>query len=320
MARFIHSVLAQNESVTAGTTISYDLPVNPLSFVLFTLRFSQNLADTQLNLNNARLMVSKLEVLFKGSPVFTANGIDITAMNAMVMGFQPWLGNSDGEDNDLLYLPMLIPMGRFPWKPDECFPRSTRGELILQVTYAATFADIDAVTAQIETVELPEASPSRYLRMTTLSVTPTATGELDVELPIGNPIPGVLFFGTTIPTNATSTKTLVYVQILLDNERRFYSQTNHESWRQLAAMKHAPPYAQGLHTHQTDGAIYAQYADTSAAKYAEDWVANHLYLDFDVLNDGLYLLETSGLNNIVARINAGDTNALRVLPLELVGV
>ena len=37
------------------------------------------------------------------------------------------------------------------------------------------------------------------------------------------------------------------------------------------------------------------------------------------LLDGCYVLETAGASDIVARIYAGDTAALRVLPLELIG-
>jgi len=42
-------------------------------------------------------------------------------------------------------------------------------------------------------------------------------------------------------------------------------------------------------------------------------------LDFDPMMDGMYVLDTAGASDIVARIYAGDTNAIRVLPLELIG-
>ncbi len=316
--QFLHSVLAQNEAVTAGTVISYDLPVNPLSFILLTLRFQQDKADVQLDWDKVDAMLAKVEVLYKGSAIFSANGSDIEALNAMLMGYVPWINNRYGDDDEYTFFTFLIPLGRKPYLPSECFPKSTRGELILQITYQAAFTDIDNVSAQIETVELPEASPERYLRVTTLSVTPTAAGEMDVELPIGNLIAAVLFFGTTIPLADANLQTMTYSQLLLDNVRHYFSHTNFECWRQMAALRYQPPIAHGYHIHQLDGATYAQYMDTGVVKYRNDRSLQHLIWDFDPLRDGTYLLDTKGKADVVARIYAGDTSALRVLPCELV--
>jgi len=319
MAEFIHSVLAQNEAVVAGTVISYDLPVNPLSFILVTLRFQQNSADVQLDWDNVDAMIAKLEVLYKGSPVFSACGSDIEALQCMLLGYEPWITNRLGDDDEYTFFTFLVPLTRFLYSPTEAFPRSMRGELMLQITYQTPFVCIDNVSAQIETVELPDASPSQYLRTTTLSVTPTAAGELDVELPIGNRIAGVLFFGTTVPLVDVNTQTLTYSQLLVDNQRRYFSQTNFENWRQLAALRYKPPIAHGYHIHQLDGAAFAQYMDTTVVKYRNDRCIQHLFWDFDPTRDGAYLLETAGRSDVVARIYAGDAGALRVLPLELLG-
>ncbi|KPK74935.1 MAG: hypothetical protein AMJ79_12850 [Phycisphaerae bacterium SM23_30] len=320
MGEFIHSVLANYEAVTAGTVVTYDLPVNPLSFILMTLRFQQDKADLQLDWDNVDAMLSKVEVLYKGSAVFSANGSDIEALQAMCFGFEPWIHNRYGDDDDYTYFTFLIPLGRKLYHPAECFPRSTRGELQLQVTYAASFTDIDAVYALFETVELPEASPGRYLRVTTLSRTPSAAGELDIELPIGHPIAGVLFWGTTVPLADANTQTCQYLQILVDNYRRYFSETNFECWHQLAALRYKPPIAHGYHIHQLDGAAYAQYMDTSVVKYRNDRCIQHHWIDFDPNRDDMYLLQTAGKSDVIARIYAGDTNPLRVLPCELVGV
>ena len=320
MTEFIHSVLAQNEAVAVSTVVSYDLPVNPLSFILVTLKFTQNQANTQLDWDNVDAMISKIEVLYKGSAIYSSNGSDLEALDAMLLGYVPWIGNRLGADNEYTFFTFLIPMGRRLYRPEECFPRSVRGELILQITYAAAFTQIDNVYAQIETVELPEANPGKYLRVTTLSVTPTAAGELDIELPIGNEIAAVLFFGTTVPLADANTQTLQYSQLLIDNQRHYFSHMNFECWRQMAALKHRPPTEHGYHIHQIDGSVFAQYMDTSVVKYRNDRTIQHTWWDFDPTDDGMYLLNTAGASDIVARIYAGDTNALRVLPVELVGV
>ena len=316
---FIHSVLAQNETVTAGTVISYDLPVNPLSFILLTLRFQQNKADVQLDWDKVDAMLSKVEVLYKGSAIQSYNGSDLEALDATLLGYVPWIGNRYGDDDEYTFFTFLIPLTRFLYSPKEAFPASIRGELILQLTYAASFTDIDGVSAQIETVELPDAAPERFLKVTTLSVTPAAAGELDIELPIGNILAAVLFFGTTVPLAAANVQTLQYGQLLIDNMRRYISHTNFECWRQLAALRHKPPTAHGYHIHQLDGATYAQYMDTSVVKYRNDRTIQHLWWDFDPTREGEYLIDTKGFSQFVARVYAGDTSALRVLPVELMG-
>jgi hypothetical protein len=310
--------MAQNETVTAGTVVTYDLPVNPLSFILLTLRFQQNKADVQMDWDKVDAMLNKVEVLYKGSAVFSACGSDIEALQAMLLGYVPWINNRYGDDDEYTYFTFLIPLGRKPYSPKECFPRSTRGELLLQITYAAAFTDIDGVSVQIETVELPEAAPERFLRVTTLSVTPSAAGELDIELPIGNTLAAVLFFGTTVPLADANVQTLTYSQFLVDNVRRYFSHTNFECWRQLAALKHRAPTEHGYHIHQLDGATYAQYMDTGVVKYRNDRSIQHIIWDFDPLDDGMFLFDTKGASDVVARIYAGDTSALRVLPCELV--
>ena len=315
---YIHSVLAQNETVTAGTVPTYDLPVNPLSFILLTLRFQQNKADVQLDWDNVDAMLSRVEVLYKGSAIFSACGSDIEALNVNMLGYVPWITNRLGDDNEYTFFTFLIPMTRFLYSPQEAFPRSVRGELILQITYASSFTDIDGVSAQIETVELPDAVPDRFLKVSTLSVTPTAVGELDVELPIGNVLAAVLFWGTTVPLADANTQTLTYGQLLIDNMRKYISHTNFECWKQLAALRHMPPIAHGYHIHQLDAAAYAQYMDTSVVKYRNDRCIQHLWWDFDPTRLGEYLIDTRGFSQFVARIYAGDTNALRVLPCELV--
>jgi len=318
LAEFIHSVLAQNEAVAQNTVISYDLPVNPLSFILLTLRFQQNKADLQADWDNIDAAIAKVEVLFKGSAIFSANGSDIEALSAMLLGYVPWINNRLGDDDEYTYFTFLIPMGRKLYSPVECFPRSTRGELILQITYQAAFSEIDNVSAQIETIELPEAAPDRYLRVTTLSVTPTAAGEMDIELPIGNLLAAVLFFGTTVPLADANLQTLTYSQLLVNNVRRYFSHTNFECWRQLGGFHQYPPIAHGYHIHQLDGATYAQYMDTSVVKYRDDRTIQHLFWDFDPTKDGQYLFDTAGKSDVVARVFAGDTSAIRVLPCELV--
>lgn len=315
---FIQSILAHDEAVTAGTVATYDLPVNPLSHVLLTLKFAQNLANDSLAFGNIPAMIDRIEVLYKGSAVFSMNGIDALACGIFVNGFESWGMNADGNDDDERSFTFLVPMTRILYSPRECFPATTRGELILQITYAAAFTDIDTVRAQIETVEIPGASPEQFIKQTTKAVTPSATGQLDIELPIGNDISELVLTGATIPAADADTATLNLLEILVDNVNKFYPESNIETIHNMAGRLRAAPGYWGYHVHRLDAANYAQWDDTSEAIPADHVINCHLHLPFDIFRDGNFALRTEGASDVVLRVDAGDTGAIRVIPVEIV--
>jgi len=316
--QFIHSVLAHDETVAVGTVITYDLPVNPLSHILVTLKYAQNLANDLVAFGNMPAIISKLEVLYKGSAVFSMNGIDMLACGIFVNRFESWGMNADGNDNDERAYTFLVPMTRTLYSPHEAFPRTTRGELVLQITYAAAFDNIDTVRAQIETVELPDAAPEQFIKMTTLSVTPSAAGPLDIELPIGNKISELVLAGTTIPAANADLATIDKMEILVDNINRFYSESNIETIHGMAGRLRCPPGYWGYHVHRLTAAAFAQWDDTSAAIPADHIINCHLHLPFDIFRDGVYALETRGKSDVILRVDAGDTEAIRCIPVEIV--
>ncbi len=315
---FIHSVLAQNETVTASTVVSYDLPVNPLSHILITIKCQQDLANYSSEWGEYRGIITKIEVLYKGSAIFSMTGCDCLDSSLFLLDFENWSINNDGVDNDYRWLTYLVPLGRKLYFPRECFPASTRGELILQITYATAMGSYDNIKAQVETVEMPDAAPERYLRMTTLSATPAATGDYDVDLPIGNPISDLIMFGTTIPTADADTKTISSVQILVDNIRRFYSHVNFETLHSMGGLDGRAPGYYAKHEHILRSASYAQFDRTGTVMPANHTADDMLHLPFDIHRDGEFILETAGKSSVVCRINAGVADAIRVIPCEIV--
>jgi len=315
---FIHSVLAQDEPVVAGSTAPYDLPVNPLSFVLVTLKYTRTdaAADGIPTYPIVLALMAKIEVLYKGSAIFSMSGADAVAAGLLVAGFESWGHNYLGAALEETSFTFLVPMTRTLYSERECFPRSTRGELQLQITYAAALTGATAVKAQIETVELPQAAPEQYLRMTTLSLTPAVAGEHDVELPIGNPISELVLFGTTFPAGVADAATLGYLQILVDNHRRFYSHTNFETVHNMAGRMRCPPGYWFGHQHWLE----ALTSLTGWQFPGNHMLKEYVHLPFDIFRDGRYALETAGKSDVVLRIgvDVGATTALRVIPCEIV--
>jgi hypothetical protein len=224
-------------------------------------------------------------------------------------------------DNDVWRVMLRLSFSRRPFWMNEGFPASRAGELQIRYTPAATFTGVDGTSLQVETEEILDAQFSRFLKYTTLSRTPTATGESDVDLPIGNPYTGILLFGTTAPAAAAVTASMREVRILIDNQEAFVPRTRwdalHQNYRGLAGL------AGWLveHTHlENTATAYTQNATTLAM--ISGVTVDNLYgfLDFDPLRDGSYILPTEGRSSVKLRINADVADAQRIIPIELISV
>lgn len=296
MARFIHSVIAHDEAATDGGVDTWELPVNPLSHLILTRR-CLNVTD-EGTLDEILETIDKIEVLYQGAAIMSFNGADLFALNHVLFHDQPFLSNQVDTDDATRWLSMVIPFGRKTFLLDECFHATHRGELVLQISDSGTDTAVDNRAWQIEAVELPGANPQRHLKVTTLTKTPTATGEHDVDLPINNDYVGVLLKATTKPTGTSWNASFDWVKLLANNEEYDYAQSYWESLRgdMINRIGHRENY---------DGS-----AD-------DDDIALYAYLDFDPREDRNFLLETRGLSDLTLRTSADVADAIRVLPVEL---
>lgn len=317
---FTQSVVVPDETITAGTSPSYDLPVSPLSFCLLTIKFAQNLANDAMVFANVAAMLDKVEVLYKGSGVVSLNGLDLLACGLLVCDFESWGVNNAGNDNDLRSFTFMVPFGRQLYSPLECYPATSRGELVLQTTWAATFTEIDGATLLVSGIELPDAHPERFLKMTTSAFTPTGTKEFDMELPIGNQISDVVLWGTTIPAADVATRTIQKIQIRKNNSEYMYSQVNFETLHGMMGRQRPAPGYYGSHVHRLTAAAFAQWDDTGPVIPGNHILSNHLLVPFDVRRDGMHILQTEGSKDLCIRIKPDVAAAVRVIPCEVVAV
>jgi len=317
---FIHSVLWQDEPILLATPYSRDLPVNPLSHVLVTSSFVRTAAAAAglPLLVNTINQLARIEVLYKGSAVFSMSGWDAVAAGLYIADFESWGINTSGIIAEECSFTWCIPFGRVLYNPNECFPRTTRGELTLQLTWVVAGADITSQLMQVETVELPDASPSQFLKMTTISVSIPAIGQLDVPLPIGNPISDIVLWGNTIPAGAATNRTLHQLTILANNKTGYYGLTNYETHHNMAGRLRAAPGFWGSHIHW----VAAAPGLTEAVIPCNHLLACYSHLPFDIFRNGEYALKTQGLSSLCLRMNtrivpaAADT--ARLIPCEIV--
>lgn len=301
MARFIHSVPVPNEAIPGGTVTTHDLPVNPLSFINIVLQWTTGTAHTTIGAILG--MITQIEVLFKGSAVFSLNGFDTYALGRFLLRRAEHEDNMSGSTTEVRWLNLPILFGRQPYAPGEAFPASQRGALQLRITWAALDADVSLLFMLVESVELPEATPTDFLKATTLVRTSTA-GQNDIELPIGNRIHAVMTYQTSKPADAAWASSIAHMEILADNTQIYY--TSH-FWEGARAMMQY--WTDPVHRLEAAGAILT---DTDLYPF--------LWMPFDVRLDGEYILDTAGLAALIFRYDAEVQDLIRVIPVEVLAV
>jgi len=315
--RFIHSILAVNQAIAADGEQNYDLPVNPLSVILLHL---SPLNETSTIANYAAMAglltgLDNIRMTYRGTSVLDLTGEDLVAFLTLATRFDIRQSNMVETDDDRRSLVIPIPLSRKPYDQQECFPEVKRGESVLTCTWDIAATPFDGLRISIETIELPDATPTHFQRITTIAQTFAATGPNHVDLPIGNVIRGILCFGTTGFAGATPAPTLGELRLLLDNIEYGYSATDFEVSRAIAALTKGRLGAYSDHFHGVDASGGAQ-EDTQQQQHGISKFDNYTYLDYDPTEDDAYSIVTGGAGRVHLRVDAETADAARFLPIE----
>ena len=280
--------------------IEKDLPIEPLSHVILT--FDHFNATDEATLIEMLGFINKITVAKLGVPVLSLESEDLYAQNCYLFGRRPVYTGKLGTDNLNRSLTLMVPMGRKLYDPKECYPATKKGELTLDVDTTLPETTIDNAVVNIETVTLPGATPSRFLKSTMLTVTaPGATGDNDVDLPLGNDIVAMCLRLTTWLTAATHTLGVDYVQLLVnDNNYGYQSARIHclsGDMINILDTQHGVIGAQGL--------IQPSQC---------------VFLDFDPRRNDEFLLQTVGKTSAKLRLEMGVDEATYLSLYELVKV
>lgn len=299
MGRFIRSSLLEDH--TAATEVKkLDLPTNPLSHLIISLD-GYNATD-EATLAEILAFINKVEVTHFGRTVLSLEGEDLAALDAYLYGGMPVLSNNIATDNATRCLSLIVPFGRKVFTPDECYPATKKGELTLSLDYTAPATSMDNGTLNIEAVELLDASPSHYLKSTYRSVSaPGATGDNDVDLPIGNELIALMLWNTTFPAASSHTYGIDNVKLLVDN----------------VEFNYASARAQCL---VGDMIFRLSTLPRDIAAFGQVLPDNTFWMDFDPHGDGQWLIDTAGKSSVVVRLTMGVDEACRVVVLERVSV
>jgi len=286
------------DHTTATETIELDLPIDPLSHVLIAMD-AYNVTD-EATLAELLAFVNWVDIARKGVTVFHAQSEDLYAMNCRHFGHYPELTGKLATDNEARNLCLIVPLGRRVFDPTECHPATKRGELVLRINTTVPAASADESTINVECVSLPGATPTAYLKTTEYVIgAPAGTGNNFIDLPLGNKIVRVQLRLTTIPTTSSHTYGVDLATVLVDNNESGYVSAR----------------AQCL---QADHGLVIDHQHGSIAAQGVDQIDNVVWLDFDPVNDGQFLLDTEGHESVQLRLEMGVAEATTALIHELV--
>lgn len=296
----LRSTMIDDESITASQVKTIDLPINPLSAVIITLK-GLNKDATETTLAEILERLTKITISRMGETLYDISGADLYALNCVMFGHEPIQTNRIATENATISLTLILPFGRKMYDPEECHPATRKGEFKLQITFSATETGCDGLILLVETLELIGATPRRHLKVYTLSDSATAAGEEDLDLPIGNVLAGILLFSTVVPTAVAWTTTIDWIKLMRDNVEHQIAKTKWEA----------------LH-----GELLRRvgYLGDHSAAFGDDLIHKYSLLDFYPLGDDRFLVDTKGASSLKLRLYAGDTSAYRALPIELVSV
>lgn len=280
--------------------IEKDLPIEPLSHLILTFGFFN--ATDEGTLIEVLGFINKITVAKLGVPILNLESEDLYAQNCYLFGRRPVCTGKLGTDNLARSLTLMVPMGRKLYDPKECFPATKKGELTLDLDTTVPATTLDNGVVNIETVSLPGATPSRFLKSTMQTITaPGATGDNDVDLPLGNDIVAMCLRLTTWLTATTHTLGVDYVQLLI-NDNNFGYQSAHATCLMgdminIMETQHGAIAAQGL--------IQPSQC---------------VFLDFDPRKNDEFLLKTAALTSAKLRLEMGVDEATYLALYELVKV
>lgn len=319
--QFLRSLMGAEETAANGVVIERDLPVNPVTGVLITVKFLNDTGTaSQYTIIAAALAVlSNINVAYRGANIIDGSGADLAQLMACMTGEAPSETAATTGNDAARSVTLPLYFGRTPYDPKECFPATRRGDLILRITPSLPQTGIDTVEIVCESIELLDAKPERFAKVTTISRVFNSTGDQDIDLPISNRIAGALLFD---PLAAGNTDDLYWwgkSVLAVDNVQQYYNATTWQSLRgeylrRYPSNQYVPHQHAGLANTSTGVLVTYEQAIGAAQGCA------YAYMDLDPLKDDSYLLDTRGAARVFLRttVQAATANAARCLPIEIV--
>jgi hypothetical protein len=318
-APMIYSVILPERAVVASSVQQFALGVNPVAAIDVMLTGTWSGASNTLGPATILSHFASFRITRKGAAMIDVIARDAPFVGLMIADFTPFYQAGANVAGSRFALGFRMPFTTRPGDPEQCLPAVNRGDLLFEYTSNALPGTISALNISLMQMEVPGINPTNFIRTTTLQRTPTATGDLDVDMPGGGLMIGASLFGTTVPNAGANTKTINTARILFNNEEEQIVSSTWEHLAMLAIQRGGDIPSLIDHVHiENSAAAYTQNVITNGPQNQVSTFANYAYLDLDPTRDGRFALDlrndgtNRGLGQI--RLNCGDTQPLRVIP------
>lgn len=320
--RFLRSIVQDEQIIAAaGQVAPFDLPVNPLSFLVLSVlleRPDEDATSAHRIVSDAFLGIGDVSIRHKGEMILQGSLADLAMLGGILIDYTPF-GHFRAGLGQLQSVAFVLPFARFPYWPEEGFPATQRGNLRMHIECLdATPGSATELRFAVEAVELIESDPVRYLKYTTNTRALAATGRQRVPLPIGNELLGCLLFNPATEITATEQSAWNRVKLMVDNVEQYYAESRYRALAADLGMRMRVASLGFGHMHASDGTAVPTGDELFDLNRPPEQYA---YLDLDPLKDGFYALETQGHANVELDLNSEvSTGTVRYLPVELVTV
>jgi hypothetical protein len=322
--RFLHSVVQPlTDLVASASILPFDLPVNPLSFLLVRFQLT-NVAPaailTYSAIDDLITQITGIRVLHKGEQIISGSLRDLMMVNAVYQRAFPGWAGLDNVDDAVRSLVFPLCLGKRMYDPLSCFPATSRGNLRFEMDATTDGAAYDDVNFSVEAVELIEATPKEYLKYVRQARVSVA-GQFDAPLPIGNPLLGILLFDTGLAGSSDEVLSWGTVKLLKDNVEQYYPLSDYEVLAGMLKTQMGSTLALSAgHQHLASEGAAAELISDDMEQRVSTGDRGYAYLDFDPLRDGTYKLETAGAADIKLRGQGDEATDVRYYPIEEVAV
>ncbi len=324
MAQILRTVALRDRSLpAAGETAQIDLPVNPISALVCTLKYTNATAapPSYSAWEAAFAKLSNINIRYRGATLVDGKALDLAVMYSILSGIAPWPGQVSDANGYVRSITFPIIFGRRWADPAQCFPATRRGDLVLEWTADSDPTGSANYTLSVETVEILDAQPASFFKVTTTNRIMTAGDTNEITLPIGNKIMGLLLRAATYPDGSSRNSSMADVRLEVDNVEVMYSRTEWEGLQGEIGRLLPAGWAWLSHRHRSNiASTYTQNEYTLEAVHDIASVQAYAYLDLDPLRDGSYTLNTQGAASVTLNVTSDVTDTIesRILAVELV--